>query len=640
MKRRISSLFPMPTLFIILGLVQGLLYVFLVPPWQHYDEPGHFEYVWEIANRSTWPQVGDYDPAMRREMLSSMFEHGFFRDLNWEPDPKAAVPWIGFSQVGDPPVYYWLASLPLHIMQGSSVTTQLYASRLVSLILYLVTILFAWAMMVELTPPNHPLRWMVPITLVLLPGFTDLMTAVNSGVGAVVAFSFFLWASVRLVRRGISFLGLVFVFGAAALCYWTSSTVWLALPLLPIVLLFSLLRGRTRLLAWALLLAVSGIGVGAVFLWGDAALWYRRTLQSTPTRVVNSLAPLGEHAFQLEFSRQQSSPSILQPLPIETLIDLKDAPLTIGAWVWSSQPTRVQMPGLSCDCGGQLLVFTREIQVGTEPSFYIFTTTLPVNARHVSLALTLPADLGELQGTVFYDGLVLIKGERLTQDPPHFADASGGSGIWGEQPFTNLLRNASAEQAGPGLRVWANKIITKIMPPYPVSFASDIPVSLLDWKGAGWYYSGTGANMLRTFWAKFGWGNIPLLGSKPYRTLVVVTLLGSVGAGWAIWQRRHALSWEVLLVLSLALLGLWIQAIIRGIGSLFGFTFIPGARYAYPAILPTLLILNAGWLEILRLPGRWLRIAPKVQLGLHLLFFLALDSLSILSIIHFYYLRW
>jgi len=637
--RRVCSLFPVPAILILLGLAHGLLYVFLVPPWQHYDEPGHFEYVWQIANRPTWPQAGDYDPAMRRAMLLSMLEHGFYRDLQVTPDLTAAVPNIGLSQVGDPPVYYWLASLPLHFLHDRSVTDQLYASRLVSLILYLVTILIGWGIMLELTPPNHALRWMVPITLALLPGFTDLMTSVNNDVGAIAVFSLFLLASVRLIRRGLSFFGLVFVFGAAALCFWTKNTVWLALPLLPVVFLFTLLRGRWRLFAWALFLATVVIGLGSVFMWGDAALWYRRTLQGSPTRAVNSLAPLGEHAFRLDLSPQKSSPSILQPLPPETVRDLRNAPVTLGAWVWSSQPMRAQMPALSCDCGGQLQVFSREIQAGTEPRFYLLTATLPVNANSIWVALAPPANMEEVQGTVFYDGLVLVKGERLTQDPPRFEDANGERGVWGEQPFTNLLRNSSAEQAGPGVQSWANAIGLKIYNPYPVSYPSDILVSLLDWKGAGWYYQIDGAHLLRTFWAKFGWGNVPLLGSKPYRALAVVTFLGLAGGGWAIWRRRYTLQWEILLLLGLALLGIWVPAILRGIGSLFGNYFFPVARYAYPAILPTVLVLNAGWLEILRILGRWLRMAPKVQHAAFLLFFVALDALSILSISRFYYMR-
>jgi hypothetical protein len=295
------------------------------------------------------------------------------------------------------------------------------------------------------------------------------------------------------------------------------------------------------------------------------------------------------------------------------------------------------MPGLSCDCGGELQVFTREIQVETEPKFYVLTATIPANARYVWVNMNPTGKMEEAQGTVFYDGLVLVKGERLSNDPPFFEDANGESGLWDGQSFTNLLRNPSAEQAGPGFRSRANEIGTKIIPAWPPSYPSDILVSMLDRKGAGWYYLGTSANMLRTFWAKFGWGNVPLVGSSPYRTLAILTLVGIAGAGWAIWKHRHTLPWEVIPLLGLALLGIWFPAFFRGIGSLFGWLYVPVARYVSPAILPTVLILNAGWLEILRIPGRWLHMAPNLQYVVYFLFFVALDVLSIVSIAHFYY---
>ena len=623
---------------LLLGLVHGLTYVFLVPPWQHYDEPTHFEYVWLIANRPGLPKIGDSDPNMRRQVAASMLDHNFFRIFGFRPKLKDAAASLGYTQLGDPPLYYLVASLPVRLLHGQSVTMQLYAARLISLCLYMAVILAGWGLMGELVEARHPLRWMVPISLALLPSFTDLMTAVNNDAGAILVFSLFLWASVRLVRRGLSLSGLGFVFGATALCYWTANTAWIALPLIPVVLLFTLLRGRWQPLTWILFLATIGIGLGAVFMWGDAAVWYRRTFQAIPTRVVNSLAPLGEHAFRLDLPLQKSSPvSIQQPLPPDTVREMINAPVTLGAWIWSSRPMRIQMPTLSCDCGRQLQEFTREIQIGTEPKFYSISATLPANALYVWVAMITSADLEGAQGSIFYDGLVLIKGEMPTKDPPRFEDASGESGTWGEKSFTNLLQNPSAEQAGPGVHSWANKIGVKIIPAWPRSYPSDILVSLFDWKGAGWYYQETLGFLFRTFWAKFGWDYVSLPGSHPYRILVVITFLGIAGAGWAVWRKRKVLPWELFLLVCLTLFGIWILAIFRGIGSLFGWALTPVARYGYTAILPTLLVLNTGWLEIMYMLKRWLRIQPQVQYGIFIMFFLTLDGLSILSIIHYYH---
>ena len=483
LRRWITGLRPTHWLsaILFLGLVNGLIYVFLVPPWQHYDEPSHFEYVWLVANRPGLPKPGDSDPKMRLEVATSMLEHDFYRNLGLHPRAIDVAANIGYTQLDDPPLYYLLASLPVRLLHDQNITIQMYAARLVSLCLYLVMILAGWGLMSEIVAPTHPLRWMVPITLALLPGFTDLMTAVNNDAGAILVFSLFLWASVRLVRRGLSLSGLVFLFGTAALCYWMANTAWVALPMIPVVFLFALLRGRWRLLAWTLFLAAIGIGLGAALMWGDAAVWYRRTLQGAQTRVVNSLAPVGEHAFRLDLPPVKSSQSsIQQPLPSDTGRVLINAKVTIGAWIWSSRSMRVQMPALSCDCGGHLQTFTHEIQAGTEPRFYSFVATLPANAQFAWVALTTPANMEGMEGSIFYDGLILVKGERIAQDPPRFEDTSGERGIWGGQPFINLLRNPSAEQAGFGLRSWVNGIGLKVLPAWPPSYPSDILVSLVD----------------------------------------------------------------------------------------------------------------------------------------------------------------
>jgi hypothetical protein len=126
--------------------------------WQHYDEPAHFEYAWLIANRpGGLPLRGEFDQPLRRALAASMIEHDFFRGMALLPDLEASneAVWIGVSQVGDPPLYYLLASLPLRFLSTSDVTLQLYAARFVSLGLYLLSILCAWGMLQELVSNDH-----------------------------------------------------------------------------------------------------------------------------------------------------------------------------------------------------------------------------------------------------------------------------------------------------------------------------------------------------------------------------------------------------------------------------------------------------------------------------------------------------
>jgi len=95
----------------------------------------------------------------------------------------------------------------------------------------------------------------------------------------------------------------------------------------------------------------------------------------------------------------------------------------------------------------------------------------------------------------------------------------------------------------------------------------------------------------------------------------------------------------VILFMGIVLIGIWVQTFFRGIESVRSTIFIPVARYAYPVIIPTMLMLNAGWLEIANLLERWVHLSPRVKLWVYALFFLSLDLASVYSITYYYYIR-
>jgi apolipoprotein N-acyltransferase len=60
---------------------------------------------------------------------------------------------------------------------------------------------------------------MLPLSLTLVPGFVDIMTAVNDDVGATVFFSLFLWAGIRLIVRGFRWTTTVAFLLLAIACF-------------------------------------------------------------------------------------------------------------------------------------------------------------------------------------------------------------------------------------------------------------------------------------------------------------------------------------------------------------------------------------------------------------------------------------
>jgi hypothetical protein len=237
----------------------------------------------------------------------------------------------------------------------------------------------------------------------------------------------------------------------------------------------------------------------------------------------------------------------------------------------------------------------------------------------------------DLNGEIYYDGIVLVVGDH-SGSAPDVGQSKGEFVQWNGESLPNLVRNPSFEQQW--LRI-ARPIEVYLDKWLPFDF-SHILTTLSDWTGSWWYYSTTFENLFRTFWAKFGWGHVLLVGQKPYRVLLVATLLGILGALVAFKRLIHVISIELWAFMGITLASIWLLATARGVDSLFGPIFIPGARYAYPSIILTLLLLCAGWREVLLKFGEWFHVSRTVQDGIYFGLFGLLDVLSIFTIVQYY----
>jgi hypothetical protein len=282
---------------LLLGAVFGLFWIGLIAAWEHHDEPNHFQYIRLLLDQGEVPQPGDENFKLNRQILKSMIWNGFFTRLGPEPDlppPKAPTYLPGYSQYLEPPIYYYLASAGVAVLRGENITRQMFGARLVSYFLYLLTIIAAWGMARELTNPRNPVRWMLPVSLVFLPGFVDIMTAVNNDSAAVVVVSFSLWSAVRLIRKGFNWFEFFWLLALVALGIFTKSTAMVGLLLFPIVIALSVLPGRLKWIIWALGAAVLMSSPFLLFDKQDAAFFYRSTSMEEPLRVKNSNAVLGD----------------------------------------------------------------------------------------------------------------------------------------------------------------------------------------------------------------------------------------------------------------------------------------------------------------------------------------------------------
>ena len=421
-----------------------------------------------------------------------------------------------------------------------------------------------------------------------MPGFADLMTAVNNDVGAVAIFSLFLWGAVRLLRQ-FSILDLIWVLVTAWLAFYTKSTAFLAIPLALVAIALALVPRRFRRWAWLGVGVAALLGVLLVLTWTDAAHWYRATTQSAPTRVLAPETPLGQYALQFN-PRAETTPRWLrplhQPLPPETARSLAGKEVTLGVWIWAFRTTpasqdaqnealTINAPILSTE-GAQ---FSASVEVSDQPQFYAFTYSIPENTSRIWLSLA--GERGEGALTLYYDGFVLAEGAYPLDQVPTFESSAGESGEWGGQPFLNLLGNPSVEDAWPAVRPAVDTMIARLLPDN--ARLSMLLYTVLDWEAAGWYYRITADNLFRTFWATFGWGQVLLQnGDTLYPALRILTVLGGLGAEVYFLRRRENLPWDAMLFLGVALLVVWGRAGARGYFYLCGSGFYPRRALCLP----------------------------------------------------------
>jgi hypothetical protein len=646
----LSQLFTQQKIFpliLAITIIHGLVYVVRVPPWQHYDEPTHFEYAYILASRqftdlSLLPD-GATDPIARQSIAASMIEHGFFANI---PLPNLLTTenvWIGVMQVNDQPLYYTLLSLPLRLLRYTDVTTQLMAGRLVSLMLYVLTVWVAAKASAVLFAPQHPLRWLVPLMLATLPSVTDIMTAVNDDVGAVFVMSLFFLCAIRLLKNGINMRDMVAAVIVVVGCVFTKSTAVIAVPLFVLTLALTLLRRRAWWV-WAGVAACVPIFLGLSLTFGDAQSWYRGQGQQVATSASGAGIPVGERAFQLQV--EPNTPAwgvgIRQPLSPAQIAQLQGKRVTLGAYMWASAlPTgTVARTPIFSDQNINLNAHDL-IYISTQPTFYSFSLTVPSNANFASIVLA-PFRTANVPATVYFDGVVLAEGDFSPNTTPQFASPSGTDGTWDGKAFVNILRNPSAENRWLMLRPTIDRQFTRFIG----SQASSTLSSLFDLGTTGWYYRTAIVNLLRSFWASFGWGHVLLTSSLLYVFLVAVWLLGMAGAVVQIVRWISAkqfaidhLRTHVILLFSVSILIVWALTIQRGLEfALFYNLFVPSARYTFTAILPTVIMLCYGWWVLAKLASHRLHRPTLIGWlgGMFVLFIASLDLISIMRIVSFY----
>ncbi|MAT42507.1 MAG: hypothetical protein CL609_09215 [Anaerolineaceae bacterium] len=623
-----------PYIVIIIGLVQGLIYVFLIPPWQHYDEPGHFEYAWMIANHDSFPQKGEYDNEVRLEILESMKRNDFFNSPSLQKLSTVAHTydpvWIGITQVGDPPLYYVLTAVPLWVLKNASVEVQLYASRIISLILFLSVIFYAEKFAKEIDPKKKYFYYLFPISLVLVPAFVEHSVAMNNDVLATLVYSIILVYGIRTIKDGINLKRLFFLFLLIGVSLLTKASVWLSVIVVPLVLYFSWFQKKKPLKGSFILVFIALAGIFLFFELKDAAYWLPTSNQSLPTKTNT------QYGTALQISSQPETNSLSHFITDgrQETNEVAGKVVTIGAWIWSDiDKTTIGAPYLNYVKDKQDFYLTNgSIEITNKPTFFAFHHNIPENFDFLYLVFE-PVSTDENLQNVYYQNPLFVIGEFPGNIEPNF-DVGKNSGEWNREGVTNLVRDHDLKKTWPRFRPFILELFNKI--DYRISRAASWIIYSLDTKATFWYTQESFENLFRSFWGKFAWSQVVLSGNKPFRPIKIFSLIGLILSLFYLIPKLSKKNVNIFFWLAIAIFGNLFYAWFTGISdnSFFGKPQLPDSRYIFVSIYPLLGLIVYGWSSILAHVQKRFRIG---LISLYFVFFAYININAIYTIVQFYY---
>jgi len=638
------------TIILLLGLLNGLLYVFVVPPWQHYDEAGHFEYSFFIAKHLRRPGLQETDMDQRLALLTALYDANFYKAEQPPNMSEAAQPyWVG--QFVDPPLYYFLAAIPLRLMQDLPINTQIYAGRIVSILFLLLTIWSAYLLVKVITPQGHALQWMVPLFIALLPGLVEFMSSFTNHSAVIGIFSFWLAITTQLVKNGFRWKTFMILVGILIAGVLTQTVFYIALPLSLFALIMAVLPAPKRGLPFVV--GFSGLLVlGLVaFEWTDAAFWLRRTYQLSPPRVPAETSSIPSYHVLQGIPERDDMWGVQDPtwhsgffqlIPAQIGTDLRGKTVTLGAWMWSSaNDIGAYSPGINALYihEDQWAGF-KPVRLSQTPVFVTTTVQVPENLHRLQFWIrTTSSD--DIEARIYTTGVVMVEGEWSSESAPVFFDKNGKHGEWGGSPFTNLIRNSQMRQAWPYPRPRLLKVVLEeISSVNPTTYSSFLAL-FLDPQGTFWYLKIVATAGFETFWARFGWASVYLstdILPRPYLGLLIVTVSGFVGVFFtqhSLTSDKHLKSYLFLVMLAVTLQAYLYGAYTMGGGMRF-YAYIPLARYFFPAILVFSLILVSGWNNVFTIAQKYLKFPKYITDGIFVAFFIALNIYSIYSILTYF----
>jgi hypothetical protein len=255
-------------------LARGIFYSCILPLWEGYDEFEHFAFVQYLATDSRLPSAAS--TRVSREVQDSLMivplpwtlrdfpaphvthdefwrlppEEREIRGRQLKSLPKdfarqrATAP-LPLYEAKQPPLYYWLLSWPLRIIDGWSLPSRVFGLRILSLIFASLVIPFGFVVARRVFRQDGPALGIVAI-IAAMPELMINVCRVGNESLSIVFYTLATYFFLRMVEterhiKNAWFLGIILGLGLLTKAYFLA-----ALPCAALVLLWIFLRSRCK----------------------------------------------------------------------------------------------------------------------------------------------------------------------------------------------------------------------------------------------------------------------------------------------------------------------------------------------------------------------------------------------------------
>jgi 4-amino-4-deoxy-L-arabinose transferase-like glycosyltransferase len=252
-------------LVLLVGALQSVAWDLTLPAFQGPDEAAHFSYLQHLAETGDLPSAstgnspnsGETQNALIQLNLSPLIGNLSARpawssaDLALWHRVERSLP-AGSRADGsgpnaiakNPPLYYAVMSIPYRAFVWLPLLKRLFVLRLFNALCYLATIAFAWLIAGELFGRVRWKQTLAAGVVALEPQLAFMSAVINADNLLIALCTAFLFAALRLVRRGSSWQGVLAASVLAAAAALTHGRGLVTLPVLAVALAVSWLRFR------------------------------------------------------------------------------------------------------------------------------------------------------------------------------------------------------------------------------------------------------------------------------------------------------------------------------------------------------------------------------------------------------------